>query len=79
MNPVNGGGHGNKRIYSVCTMLIETEREKQIEIGVTYPYPPLGPGECYIPNANKEQLEVEIGDEITLNVQSADMMNGWIF
>jgi hypothetical protein len=43
-------------------MLIETEREKEIEIGVTYPYPPLGPGECLIPFANKETLEVEIDD-----------------
>jgi hypothetical protein len=29
-------------------MTIQTEREKNIELGVNYPFPALGPGECLV-------------------------------
>jgi hypothetical protein len=64
-----GAPRGSFKVQNQCVMLIDTEREKEIEIGVTYPYPPLGPGECLIPEAKKEFLEVEIGDRVIVEIE----------
>ena len=48
--------------------LINTDREKEIELGVNYPYGPLKQGECLLASAQQANLKVQVGHQIQLNV-----------
>lgn len=49
-------------------MLIDTDREKQIEIGRTYPFEELGLGECLVNNKWRASLGVSEGDIMYMKV-----------
>jgi hypothetical protein len=42
--------------------LIKTDLEAQIELGVSYPFPPLKKGECLLPASAEKQMNIKIGD-----------------
>ena len=50
-------------------MLMDTNRELQIGLGVDYPFGPLGAGECVISNHYQYTVKnVQIGQEIDIYV-----------
>lgn len=50
--------------------LIETEREKQIELGTQYPFAPLKTGECNVPNDLKVTLPgLKEGSKLILDIK----------
>ena len=49
---------------TVCVLLLDTERERQIGLGTDYLFEPLGPGECIV-NAG---LGVVIGETLQITV-----------
>ena len=61
-------------------MLIETDREKEIQIGVSYPFEALGPGQC-LANQNLRldiQNAVQINEVISMNMKMGDLFNAMI-
>ena len=49
-------------------MLIDTEREKEIALGVDWPFAQLGPGECVLSLAFKDQLDLKEGDQLDISL-----------
>ena len=50
-------------------MLMDTDREKFIDLAPDYPFEKLGLGECVIPKilANRDATKVKIGNIININ------------
>jgi hypothetical protein len=48
--------------------LIDTEQEKNIEIGIGYPFKPLSIGECLVSSDWQSAYNVSIGSEILLGI-----------
>ena len=47
----------------MCVKFIDTEQEKEIAVGVGWPYEKMGPGECIIGSEFKSQ-GVNVGDDV---------------
>lgn len=64
-------------------MLIDTNREKQIEIGRTYPYEEMGLGECLVNNKWKASMGVAEGDimymKVSMPIQMAALVRRYNF
>ena len=45
-------------------MYMDTEQEKNIGLGVDYPYDPLGPLECIVAEKYRDELGFAIGDSL---------------
>ena len=56
-----------------CLGFIDTEREKEISIGVDYPFDPLEPGECLVPTDYKDE-GIKINDTVTLNFEMGNLL-----
>ena len=50
--------------YSSCVMLMDTDREKEIGLGASYPFEKLQTGECFINAQMASTLKVQTGDVI---------------
>ena len=50
--------------YSICLNLIDTDREKEINVGRSYPFEPLDMGECLLDQKWQQTLRVEEGDMV---------------
>ena len=48
--------------------LINTEREKEIELGTMWPYPALKAGECLAPEENLKEPLLNVGDELSVSI-----------
>ena len=57
-----------------CLGFIDTEREKEISIGVGYPFDPLGPGECLVPSDYEEDEGIKVNDTVTLNFEMGNLL-----
>ena len=42
------------RVYNGCIMALDTEREKAIDLGVSYPFASLSAGECVVSSQYQE-------------------------
>ena len=66
----------NSRLYTnppvdyetITLTLLMTEREKEIELGTAWPFPPLQKGECIIAKWLSENLLLDVGDKSKLNI-----------
>ena len=47
-------------------MYMDTEQEKNIKLGVDYPYDPLGALECIVPEKYKTQQGFNVGDSLKI-------------
>ena len=47
-------------------MYMDTEQEKKIQLGVDYPYDPLGSLECIVAEKYKSQQGFEAGDSLKI-------------
>lgn len=52
--------------------LIQTDREKQIHLGVDYPFPTLQTGECLVSSKYKSIMNLQVGDFIGLQIYMPD-------
>ena len=52
----------------VCLTLLDTEMEKENEVGVKYPFDPLEYGECLISKKQSDSLGLKIGDIAYLEI-----------
>ena len=59
-------------------MLIETEREKDIDIGVKYPFEPLKYGECLATAEMQINNKLEINDNIDIRININEMVKAMI-
>ena len=63
-----------------CLVLMDTEREKSIDLGPDYPFGKLKPGECVMSSALADTLsvgnnKVKIGSEIDILINLKNMTN----
>lgn len=58
----------------VCIMFMDTDREKEIGLGADYPYEPLGPGECVLPEIAESTYNFNVGDELKLSIYMGNQM-----
>ena len=56
-------------------MLIDTDLEKDMELGIPYPFPALEAGQCVISKTQKDLLNLEVGMNLTLTVYMDTMLN----
>jgi hypothetical protein len=61
--------------YQGCLMLMDTALEKAMSLGVTYPFNSLEQNQCVVSERFKAQLNVEIGDKMTVLVYMTIMMD----
>ena len=47
-------------------MYMDTQQEKNIKLGVDYPYDPLGPLECIVSEKYKTQQGFSVGDSLKI-------------
>jgi len=58
---------------------INSERERRMDLGYTWPYGPLGPGQAYVSKRAAKDLGVTVGEVIIVNVDAYRTMRGlWI-
>jgi hypothetical protein len=55
--------------------LIKTDLEAQIELGVSYPFPPLKDGECLVTTEAEKTQEIKVGDQIFVGVWTAETLD----
>ena len=55
-------------------MLIDTNRENEIQLGISYPFKAQKKGSCLISSYYEDHLSVEIGDLIKLEVSMNEML-----
>ena len=48
-------------------VFLDLEREKNIELGLAWPYPDIGPGECIMTDDLKTRYDLEVGDVSSLS------------
>ncbi len=56
-------------------MLINTEREKEIKLGTSYPFEPLQTGFCLLSSYQSVALALNVGDEIQIEMNLTATMN----
>ena len=54
---------------------MDTAREKEINIGTSYKFDPLGYGECLVNNKWKSTLQIEEGDFVYFSMRIGDLLN----
>ena len=59
-------------------MLIETAREKEIDLGVKWPFPAQEKAKCLIPAKQMINLGVKEGDEVYMQFNMYWMLNAMI-
>lgn len=58
---------------TMCMKFIDTEQEKEIDLGVSWPYEKLEPGECII-SADFDD-EVKVGDKVQILISWTNFWN----
>ena len=53
---------------TACLILMDTEREKQIDLGSKFPYVPIQQGDCVVPEIWKEKHGLQEGDKIHISL-----------
>ena len=53
---------------TMCLKFIDTEQEKKIDVGVSWPYEKLEPGECLIAAGDWPYQTIEIGDKVEIKI-----------
>jgi len=66
--------------YYGCLVLLDTEREKSIDLGPDYPFGKLKPGECVLSDVLADTLsvgnnKVKIGSEIDMLMSFKNLTN----
>ena len=60
---------------TMCVLFIDTEQEKKIDVGVSWPFEKLEPGECLISAAFQT---IEIGDKLNIAMNYTNLfINMW--
>ena len=72
-NPGKSAGHDQG-----CLMLMDTDLERKIGLGTSYPFGPLGEGECVISVEEKKVLSIELGSTISMEIHMITMLNNII-
>ena len=70
----NADGKKLAKDGAMCLKFIDTEKEKQIGLGTTWPFKKLNPHECIISNKFKKSEGVNIGESVKINLK---MRNFW--
>lgn len=65
-------------MYKSCVMLMDTEREKEINLGITYPFEPLGVGQCLMNINQKDVLGISEGSTLYIEAQMSVLLNAII-
>ena len=60
---------------TMCIKWLDTEQEKNIDVGVGWPYDKLGPYECLIPSTFASSAGVVNGDKIVINIAWSGFWN----
>jgi hypothetical protein len=68
-----GNRFAPERNASAIILAIDSEQEKQIGLGRSWPFPPLGEKQAYIPGPLLRNLKVKPGDWITLTFDLVDL------
>ena len=50
----------------MCVQFSDTQMEKDIQVGVGWPYEPLGKNECILPSSIEDEYGVQEGDTVQL-------------
>jgi ABC-type antimicrobial peptide transport system permease subunit len=56
-------------------MLMDTDREREISLGITYPFEALKQGECLISQQMAEKLQVGVGENVYSDVSMTLLLN----
>lgn len=64
--------------YKGCFMLMDTQRENDISLGLTYPFAPLSVGECLINKNLGDALGVAPGETMYMKSSMTALMNNLI-
>lgn len=59
----------------MCLKFIDTEQEKDIDVGVSWPYEKLEPYECLIAQEFADEKGVAVGDSVTIWMQTSNYFN----
>lgn len=59
----------------MCLYMIDTEKEKSIELGISWPYDKLEPYECIISEEYGSQYSLAEGDELVFTIGMTDLWN----
>jgi hypothetical protein len=51
-----------------CVMLIDADTERHMELGTSWPFEPLQPGECLLSSAFAKTLQSEVGDTLLMKI-----------
>ena len=63
---------------NMCLKFIDTDQEKKIDVGVSWPYEKLEPGECLIAAGDWPYQTIEIGDKVEIEINwTAYFINMW--
>ena len=60
---------------TMCLKFIDTDQEKKISVGVSWPYEKLKPYECIISESLSMQKGVFVGDQFNVNMYVEDYFN----
>ena len=52
----------------MCALFMDTEKERQLKIGTKYKFDKLKEGECIIHEEMADQLRVEVGDIVFMQM-----------
>jgi len=59
-------------------MLMDTDREKEISLGITYPFEPLAVGECLMNENQKDVLGIQEGSTLYIEAYLNVLLNAII-
>lgn len=68
MKMTNAEGEYLAAFGTMCMKFIDTEQEKKIDVGVSWPFEKLGPGECLIADGDWPYQTIEVGDKVTITM-----------
>ena len=61
---------------TMCLKFIDTDQEKKINLGVSWPYEPLKPYECLISDDFASSGGVKVGDYVSITLIWDNFFNG---
>ena len=54
----------------MCLKFIDTDKEKQIGVGTSWPFEKLAPNECLISNQFQKQYKINVGDNVLVTLKA---------
>mmetsp|Transcript_18728 Transcript_18728/g.17853 ORF Transcript_18728/g.17853 Transcript_18728/m.17853 type:complete len:82 (+) Transcript_18728:714-959(+) len=64
--------------FKSCLVVFDTQRERDIKLGIAYKFDPLEEGYCNINNQQQKVLTIEEGDFVYMGFRGGKLLNALI-